>query len=1217
MDYKIQLNHIRENCCLTKIPNDANAFLVLSVINNLWQEEKASDSLIILENDVEVARFIEQVNFFKTINQFDDVKLLTFPAWDCNPLDFISPKPNILSARINCLYKLANRDKNSKFIVAVSVNSMLQKTINQSELNNIGLYLKIGKKISIQQLVNFLMDSGYERQASANNVGDFALRGGIVDIILQEAGDLSGYRIDFFGEEIDSIKLFDPITQITNSEVKTLQILPASELLLNKRTAEIFKNKYRELFGNSTDNQLYNALSQGRQYHGMEHFLPLFYNSNLVNIIEHLKQPVIFNNTKNKIHFTNREKEVKEAYESRIEALSIKEKNIEKKHLQPIAMEMLYFKENELQKIISNYLNIEFSSTDENENIINQERIIDLEMQITPDFAMAGRINRQEPLELLNNFINQHNFKIVVIACLSESSKERMVKMMADFDINFQEIDNFPIKEYKTSNYKAKKILIAKSNFVKGFYNKDFAIISEQMIFGEKIIRRRSSKIDATRLIEEGLAIKQGEIVVHRDYGIGRFEGIEKINAGNTSCEMLKIAFGGNDLLFVAVDEINLISRYGSDNPLIELDRLGGATWKNRKTKIRQKIKIAAETLLKTAVKRQLTKAPILVPDRDFYNEFCNDFGFIETDDQIRAIEEVEEDLQKGTLMDRLICGDVGFGKTEVAIRATAIAINGSLEQGGQVAIIAPTTLLCRQHFKNLSQRFAKYDIKVAQLSRLVTPAEAKKIKEQIASGEVKIVIGTHSLLQKDIKFHNLVLAIIDEEQHFGVAQKEKLKELHNSVHLLTLSATPIPRTLQMSLTGVKDLSLISTPPIDRLAVRNFVMQFDNVVVKEAILREYNRGGKSFFVVPRIRDLEEMAPKLKELFPDLKIEVANGQMPANQIEKIIADFIEGKIDVLLSTTIIESGLDIANANSIIVYKAEAFGMAQLYQLRGRVGRAKIRGYAYFMTSKAKIADDAKKKLEIMQNLDALGVGFTIASCDMDIRGSGDLLGDDQSGHIKETGVELYQQMLIEEIARVKNIDENHQASGIANKNNLEEDFIPQIKLAISLLIPSDYIEDLQLRMSFYKKISLIKNNEDKENIESEIIDRFGKIPETVANLIAVALLKNKCQYLGIGKIEAINEGLVISFYNDKLFNSDILRDNLFKMIFSSNNKIRFYQSKNQGTNQPNNQAFKGSINNATAKINHQKILFTQKFIDDKSKIEASQQAMQKLSALLN
>jgi transcription-repair coupling factor (superfamily II helicase) len=390
-------------------------------------------------------------------------------------------------------------------------------------------------------------------------------------------------------------------------------------------------------------------------------------------------------------------------------------------------------------------------------------------------------------------------------------------------------------------------------------------------------------------------------------------------------------------------------------------------------------------------------------------------------------------------------------------------------------------------------------------------------------------------------------------------------------------------------------------------------MQFDNIVVKEAILREYNRGGKSFFVVPRIRDLEEMAPKLKELFPDLKIEVANGQMPANQIEKIIADFIDGKIDVLLSTTIIESGLDIANANSIIVYKAEAFGMAQLYQLRGRVGRAKIRGYAYFMTSKAKIADDAKKKLEIMQNLDALGVGFTIASCDMDIRGSGDLLGDEQSGHIKETGVELYQQMLIEEIARVKNIDENHQNIAIANKNTDEDDFIPQIKLAISLLIPSDYIEDLQLRMSFYKKISLIKNNQDKENIEIEMIDRFGKIPETVSSLIEIALLKNKCRDLGVGKIEAINEGLVVSFYNDKLFNSDILRDNLFKMIFSSNSKIRFYQPKNQA----NNQAFKGSVDNATAKINHQKILFTQKFIDDKSKIEASQQAMQKLSALLS
>jgi transcription-repair coupling factor (superfamily II helicase) len=633
-----------------------------------------------------------------------------------------------------------------------------------------------------------------------------------------------------------------------------------------------------------------------------------------------------------------------------------------------------------------------------------------------------------------------------------------------------------------------------------------------------------------------------GELIVHRDHGIGKFDGIHTISALGIKIDMIKIIYGGGDTLFVPVDNIHLISRYGAENSLVQLDRLGVAGWRNRRDKVRKKIKVAAEELLKIAASRQLKKAPIFIAETHFYDEFRAKFGFVETEDQMRAIEEVEQDLQKGTPMDRLICGDVGFGKTEVALRGSAIVCKFA-----QIAIVAPTTLLVRQHYKNFCKRFEGTNVKVAQLSRLVSASEAKIAREEIENGKANIVIGTHALLQKNLKFHNLGLLIIDEVQHFGVAQKEQLKKFRTEIHVLTLSATPIPRTLQMSMAGVKDLSLIATPPIDRLAVRNFVMPFDSVIVREAVMREYNRSGKVFFVVPRIRDIEEMEPRLKIILPELKITHAHGQMNPSQLDDIMNDFIDGKIDVLLSTTIIESGIDISSANTMIIYKAEMFGLSQLYQLRGRVGRGKARGYCYFMLdNKHKIADESRKKLEVMQNLDALGVGFSVASHDMDIRGSGNLLGDEQSGHVKETGVELYQQMLVETIEKIKNNEEFSTDDIESFDKNIT------IKLGISLLIPEDYMSDLSLRMSFYKKISYIKNNQDRENLINEMTDRFGKIPQEILNLFEVALLKNLCQKVGVENLEIAQDGFIVAFKNNKFAGAE----KLMKMIFENKNKMR-------------------------------------------------------------
>lgn len=1130
MDYKTKLSQLRESCVLVKTPTDAQAFLTAEISKNF----KESDLVFIAENDAEMDLLQKQLQFFSP-----HLEILTFPAWDCLPYDRNSPKQLILSSRIKTLYKLATRTEGQRFFIITSVNSFLQKTVAPSQIKNLGLYLQVGTKIALTQIAEVFVSKGYSREACANNVGEFAVRGGIVDVVMQSAADLIGYRIDFFGDVIESIKIFDPITQITQEAVKALEILPTSEVILSQKTVENFRQKYRQDFGASVDDQLYGAISEARTYHGMEHWLPFFYEENLVGLCDYLINPTIFLNDKIFTSAKKREELINEYYQARVAERKIRDGVI----YNPIAPELLYFSADELQKNLEKNTLIRFNQF---EVLEKNSRILDLEFKPVPDFALAGRTNQRDPIDLMKEFISETRDKRsekphslvtpsnngAYIACLSESFRERILKILPDYQIKWPTI-------------------VLPMHF--GFYTSDFAIIGEQAIFGEKLLRKKNNKAASQRLIEEGLSIQLGELVVHRDHGIGRFKGINLVNAGGLKIDMIKIEYGGNDALFVPVDDINLISRYGADNPLIQLDRLGAAAWKNRKEKVRTRIKVAAEELLKIAAARHLKKAPIFVAEQHFYDEFKAKFGFVETEDQAQAIAEVEEDLSKGSPMDRLICGDVGFGKTEVALRAAAIV--AASKDSTQIAIVAPTTLLVRQHYKNFSKRFADTGVKIAQLSRLVSASESKKIRQELESGHVQIVIGTHALLQKTIKFKNLALVIIDEEQHFGVAQKERLKELRNEVHVLTLSATPIPRTLQMSLTGVKDLSLIATPPLDRLAVRNFVMPYDSVIVREAVLREHNRGGRIFFVVPRVSDVNEMEARLKILLPEIKIAHGHGQMSPAELDKIMNDFSDGKIDLLVSTTIVESGIDISEANTIIIYKPEMFGLAQLYQLRGRVGRGKIRAYCYFMfDNRKKISEDSRKKLEIMQNLDSLGIGFTVASHDMDIRGSGNLLGDEQSGHVKETGVELYQQMLLETIADLKNNPQHLQNNESAK---VEIDFSVQIKLGISLLIPEDYMQDLGLRMSFYKKIAAISNDEDQEKLTDEMNDRFGKIPQEISNLMEIAKLKSFCKKLAVEKLEANSEGIIVSF-KDNQFKAP---DKLLQMIFSSKNRVKLYSGQ--------------------------------------------------------
>jgi transcription-repair coupling factor (superfamily II helicase) len=658
-----------------------------------------------------------------------------------------------------------------------------------------------------------------------------------------------------------------------------------------------------------------------------------------------------------------------------------------------------------------------------------------------------------------------------------------------------------------------------------GFETANAAFLSEQDILGDRFTRPQRRQRRAEDFINEVTSLNAGDLVVHVDHGIGRFMGLKAIEALGASHDCLEIHYADDSRLFLPVENLDLLSRYGNEGTNVQLDRLGGVGWQSRKARLKNRIREIAAELVRVAAARKLREAPKLVPPQGQYDEFCARFPYDETGDQETAIAAVLEDLAAGRPMDRLICGDVGFGKTEVALRAAFVAAMS----GKQVAVVVPTTLLARQHFKTFSERFKGFPLNVAQASRLVSSAELAKVKEGLASGAVDIVVGTHALLAKSIKFKELGLVIIDEEQHFGVVHKERLKQLRNEVHVLTLTATPIPRTLQLALAGVRELSIIATPPVDRLAVRTFVTPLDPLVLREALLRERYRGGQSFYVCPRIEDLASRREFLLAHVPEVKVEVAHGQMPAKQLEDIMSAFYDGKFDVLLSTTIVESGLDIPTANTLIIHRADRFGLAQLYQLRGRVGRSKTRAYAILTTpAERPVTEQAERRLKVLQSLDSLGAGFELASHDLDIRGAGNLLGDEQSGHIREVGYELYQEMLAEAVAALE--------AGIDQP--MDDKWSPQIAVGTSVMIPETYVPDLAVRLALYRRLADLEDPNEIEAAAAELVDRFGKLPEEVETLLKVVAIKALCRRANVDRIEAGPRGAVIAFRDNKFANPE-------------------------------------------------------------------------------
>jgi transcription-repair coupling factor (superfamily II helicase) len=658
-----------------------------------------------------------------------------------------------------------------------------------------------------------------------------------------------------------------------------------------------------------------------------------------------------------------------------------------------------------------------------------------------------------------------------------------------------------------------------------GFASADLELVSEQDILGDRLVRRKKRRKDADAFLAELSALNPGDLVVHMEHGIGRYEGLQSIPVGNAPHDCVMLLYAGGDKLYIPVENLDVLSRYGHDSDGVQLDRLGGEAWQKRRARLKERIREIAHELMKTAAERALRTAPVLESEASAYDQFVDRFGWEETEDQDRAIEQVLGDLAGGKPMDRLVCGDVGFGKTEVALRAAFVAAMN----GQQVAVIAPTTLLARQHYASFTERFAGFPIQIGRLSRLVPEREAKETRAKLADGTMDIVIGTHALLSKSVSFKRLGLVIVDEEQRFGVTHKEKLKQLRTNVHVLTLTATPIPRTLQMAMSGLRELSTIQTPPIDRLAVRSYVMEWDDMVMREALLREHHRGGQSFIVVPRIADMPEMEEWLRSQVPEVKVVTAHGQMPASEVEERMSAFYDGRYEVLLSTTIVESGLDIPSANTIIIHRADRFGLAQLYQLRGRVGRSKLRAYAYLTTAAGTpITVVAEKRLKVLSDLDSLGAGFQLASHDLDIRGAGNLLGDEQSGHIREVGFELYQAMLEEAILAAQ-----------AGDAGLKEDtsgLSPQITVEAPIMIPEDYVPDLAVRMALYRRLNDAEDQAEIEALSAEMIDRFGPLPEPTANLVRLIEIKRQAIEAHVAKIDVGPRGALVSFHNDNFPN---------------------------------------------------------------------------------
>ena len=1060
-------------------------------------------AVFIAPDDAAMRGVVDAATFFAP-----ELEVIEFPAWDSLPYDRASPALSISAKRLAALHRL-QAGKAKAQLVVTTANAVLQRVLTPFRIRESVREFKPGAEIGRESLGALLQRQGYGRTDTVIDKGEYAVRGSIVDIF--PSGMDEALRLDFFGDELESLRTFDPNTQMSTGRLDSHLLLPASEALLDDDSIKRFRSRYREMFGaNATQDPLYEAVSEGRRLAGMEHWLPLF-EDKLATLFDHLgKDDLVVIDQAALAAADERVKDISDYHDQR-KAITGQAKG----NYRPLAPDALYLSDTEFREALAAAPAHRATAFDEPES----DGVVGFGFRSGRDFA-PERARGDNVYPVLAEHLAKlaKDGKRPLLAAYSKGSRSRIASILEEAGTPVQLAETWQEALGLSAKGKpAAMILPVEASFA----NNEMELLTEQDILGDRLVRRKKKRKDADAFLAELQALSVGDLIVHTEHGIGKYLGLEPIAVGKSKHDCVQLEYKGGDKLFIPVENIDVLSRYGSSEEAVMLDRLGGEAWQKRRARLKERIREIAGELMQVAAQRALKKAPVLEVEDGSYNQFLDRFPWEETDDQERAIEDVLRDLESGKPMDRLVCGDVGFGKTEVALRAAFVAAMN----GQQVAVVAPTTLLARQHFENFSNRFKGFPLKVGRLSRLVSAKEMKETREGLESGQVDIVVGTHAILSKQTKFKELGLVIVDEEQRFGVTHKEKLKQLRADVHMLTLTATPIPRTLQMAMTGLRELSTIQTPPVDRLAVRTYVMEWDDMVMREALLREHHRGGQSFIVVPRISDMEQISDWLHENVPEVKFVAAHGQMSAGEIEERMSAFYEGKYEVLLATTIVESGLDLPSANTIIIHRADIFGLAQLYQLRGRVGRSKLRAYAYLTYgADTQLSEVAEKRLKVLGDLDSLGAGFQLASHDLDIRGAGNLLGDEQSGHIREVGFELYQSMLEDAILAAKAGD-----MGLEAKS---ERVSPQITVDAPIMIPEDYVPDLAVRMALYRRLNDAADKAEIEALAAEMIDRFGDLPAATANLVRLIEIKHQAIEANIAKIDVGAQGTLVTFHQD-------------------------------------------------------------------------------------
>ncbi|WP_350238971.1 transcription-repair coupling factor [Pectobacterium colocasium] len=1031
------------------------------------------------------------------IQQFTDQHVTTLPDWETLPYDSFSPHQEIISTRLSTLYQLPNMTRG---VLILPVNTLMQRVCPHSFLHGHALVLKKGQRLSRDKLRSQLEQAGYRSVDQVMEHGEYATRGALLDLF--PMGSEEPYRIDFFDDEIDSLRLFDVDTQRTLNEVPHINLLPAHEFPTDKAAIELFRSQWREQFEVRRDAEhLYQQVSKGVWPAGIEYWQPLFFGEPLPSLFSYFPDNTLIVNTGNIEQSAERFwLDIQQRFESR-----------RVDPMRPLLpSDSLWLRVDGLFTELKAWPRVQLRTDTLPEKAAN----VNLAYLPLPELAIQHQ--QKSPLDALRRFIEQSDGQ-VIFSVESEGRRETLQELLARIKLNPTLISTL-----EQAQERGTYLIIGASEH--GFIDtlRQRALICESDLLGERVSRRRQDNrrtINTDTLIRNLAELRPGQPVVHLEHGVGRYAGLTTLEAGGIKAEYLILTYSGEDKLYVPVSSLHLISRYaGGADENAPLHKLGGDAWSRARQKAAERVRDVAAELLDVYAQRAAKSGFAFKHDKTQYQLFCESFPFETTPDQAQAINAVLSDMCQPLAMDRLVCGDVGFGKTEVAMRAAFLAV----ENHKQVAVLVPTTLLAQQHFDNFRDRFANWPVKIEMISRFRSAREQTQVLEETQEGKVDILIGTHKLLQSDVRWRDLGLLIVDEEHRFGVRHKERIKAMRANVDILTLTATPIPRTLNMAMSGMRDLSIIATPPARRLAVKTFVREYDNLVVREAILREILRGGQVYYLYNDVENIEKATQRLAELVPEARIAIGHGQMRERELERVMNDFHHQRFNVLVCTTIIETGIDIPSANTIIIERADHFGLAQLHQLRGRVGRSHHQAYAYLLTPNPKaMSTDAQKRLEAIASLEDLGAGFALATHDLEIRGAGELLGEDQSGQMTSVGFSLYMELLESAVDALK-----------AGREPSLEDLInsqTDVELRLPALLPDDFIPDVNTRLSLYKRIASAKTTDELDELKVELIDRFGLLPDASRYLLQIAALRQQAQALGIRRIEGNEKGGFIEF----------------------------------------------------------------------------------------